>query len=649
MESHTREIVRRLLDQIMSRGHHCEFHHDFAMPLPSYVMSGLLGVDESMMDTFNHWANSTFHGPRLAWEMTGAVERDKRLAAIARDAHDMEAYLKERVAETRKSPSHNLISYVVQAQEGKQGLTEREVLTLLKLFVIAGNDITTAALELTIYCLLKHPDQMRLLADDQSLAANTFEEVLRFEGPVMFLNRMTTREVEIAGLRVPQGTLVAPIVSSANHDEAVFTDPEVFDIRRKIPRVLSLGVGIHQCLGQLLGRLEARIALEEWFGRVSSFSSAGRTEFTPAVGMRGFNTLPVTFARRPRPTVVPSRTSGVEVVATADKIARKSNAELGLDKRALATVKVQWVRSVSPTVKLFKLIHPSGGILERFTPGSHIIIHMQDGGTVHRNAYSLLNAGYGDGLCYFIAVQRARDSKGGSIYMHEHVERGSELTISVPANNFPVAEHAPKHLLIAGGIGVTPMVAFRYALKLRAEHHELHYTFGSGETAAFVDDLVFENDTKDVLYDASLGHKLDLPSLIRRQPSGTHLYVCGPEGLMSEAIAVAEGLGWPAESIHFERFGAPVVKDDAPFELVAARSNQTLEVGSNETALDCLERAGIQVQCACRAGSCGSCETRVISGSIIHRDSILTAPERAAGDRMMVCVSRAKGTLTLDI
>ena len=116
----------------------------------------------------------------------------------------------------------------------------------------------------------------------------------------MVLNRMTTGEVEIAGLRVPQGTLVAPIVSSANHDETVFTDPEVFDIRRKIPRILSLGVGIHQCLGQLLGRLEARIALEEWFSRVSSFSLAGRPELTPAVGMRGFNTLPVTFARRTR-------------------------------------------------------------------------------------------------------------------------------------------------------------------------------------------------------------------------------------------------------------------------------------------------------------------------------------------------------------
>lgn len=118
---------------------------------------------------------------------------------------------------------------------------------------------------------------------------------------------------------------------------------------------------------------------------------------------------------------------------------------------------------------------------------------------------------------------------------------------------------------------------------------------------------------------------------------------------MSEAIAVAEELGWPAETIHFERFGAPIVRGDAPFELIAARSGKTLEVGSNETALDCLERAGIQVQCACRAGSCGSCETRVISGSIIHRDSILTAAERDAGDRMMVCVSRAKGTLTLDV
>jgi ferredoxin-NADP reductase len=603
-----------------------------------------------MMDTFQHWANSVFAGPPLAWQIQDPAARDKRLAEIARDAHDMENYLKGRVEEARKALQQNLVSYVVHAQSEGQSLTEREILTLLKLFVIAGNDITTMSIGLTIDTLATHRDQMQLLAQDPSLAANAYEECLRFRGPVITLQRKTTREVDIAGVTVPAGTIVAPIVASANHDPAVFENPEEFDIRRKIPRILSLGSGVHQCLGQFLGRLEARVALEEWFARVSAFSVVDKPTFVTMLGGRGFASLPVTFERRPTPTPsISPQESGVHVVAVADKIAQKSNAELGLDKRSMATVKVAFARSVSPTVKLYKLMHPSGGLLERFTPGSHIVIHMQDGATIHRNAYSLLNAGYGEGLAYFIAVQRARDSKGGSIYMHEQVERGCELTISVPANNFPLADHAIKHLLIGGGIGITPMIAFRYALKLRGQRHELHYTFSSGDTAAFVDDFQFENDANDVLYDSSLGQKLDLPSLIRRQPQGTHLYVCGPESLMTETIQVAESLGWPAETIHFERFGAPMVKGDQPFKLIAQRSGKTLEVGANETVLDCLERAGIQVPFACRAGSCGSCETHVISGDIIHRDSILTPDERAAGQEMIVCVSRAKGPLTLDI
>jgi ferredoxin len=109
---------------------------------------------------------------------------------------------------------------------------------------------------------------------------------------------------------------------------------------------------------------------------------------------------------------------------------------------------------------------------------------------------------------------------------------------------------------------------------------------------------------------------------------------------MTQAIEVAEGLGWPAETIHFERFGAPVVKGDAPFKLTAQRSGKTLQVGANETALDSLERAGIRVQFACRAGSCGSCQTHVVSGTPIYRNSIQTPAERADGTEMMVCIDR---------
>ena len=131
------------------------------------------------------------------------------------------------------------------------------------------------------------------------------------------------------------------------------------------------------------------------------------------------------------------------------------------------TVKVAGLWDVSTNSKLFALTHPSGGLLPRFTPGSHIVIHMRDGGKVFRNSYSLINGAFVEGLAYFIAVQLAPNSKGGSKYLHEKVKRGDELTISVPANYFPTAEHAVKHLLIAGGIGITPLLAHRSHLKLQ--------------------------------------------------------------------------------------------------------------------------------------------------------------------------------------
>ena len=326
-----------------------------------------------------------------------------------------------------------------------------------------------------------------------------------------------------------------------------------------------------------------------------------------------------------------------------------SDQQLGLDKRQIMTVKVARVWDVSTTTKLFCLIHPTGGLLPRFTPGSHIVIHMRDGGKVHRNSYSLINGGVGEGLIYFIAVQLAPDSKGGSKYMHEKVASGTELTISVPANYFPAAEQATKHLLIAGGIGITPLLAHRAQLRQLEQRVELHYTFRSAETAAFVPFLAIQNDPNVHLYDSSLGQKLDIPSLIRRQPEGTHLYTCGPPGLMDAAINAAEALGWPAESIHVERFGAAPRKGDEPFEAVCQISGKTIQVGATEPLLDCLEHAGIEVPFGCRAGSCGTCEVGVLGGTIIHRDTILSAAERAEGKNMLACVSRGKGSLTLEV
>ena len=647
MEPHTREVTRKLINDILARGNECEFVHQFALSLPSTVMSVLLGVDASMMETFARWANSMM-GANTAHAIKDEAARQKRYEELARDAKDMEAFLKERMEERRKSPQQDLITYLIQAAEGGDRLTDREALTLMKLCIIAGNDLTTQALALTLDCLLENPEQMRLLANDLSLVPNAFQESLRYNGPVVTLQRKALRDVEIAGVKVPAGCVVAPVVSSANHDEAVFENPEVFDIRRTIPRVLSMSSGNHQCIGQPLARLEARVAFEEWFARVGSFARKGRPELTKQMGLRGFDQLPVVLERRPV-KVAATDDSVAKQAATAEKLAGMSDQQLGLDKRQIMTVKVAGVWDVSTTSKLFLLVHPTGGLLPRFTPGSHIVIHMRDGGKVHRNSYSLINGGYGEGLAYFIAVQLAPNSKGGSKYMHEKVGRGTELTISVPANYFPTAEHAVKHLLVAGGIGITPLLAHRSHLRLLEERVELHYTFRSAETAAFVPFLGFQADPNVHLYDDSQGHRLDIPALIRRQPEGTHVYTCGPAGLMDAVVNAAEALGWPAESIHVERFGAGPRKGDAPFVAVCQHSGKTVNVGATEHLLDCLEHAGIEVPFGCRAGSCGTCEVGVLAGKIIHRDTILSAVERTEGKKMLVCVSRGEGSLTLEL
>jgi cytochrome P450/ferredoxin-NADP reductase len=649
MESHTREIARKLVDGIIAQGNECEFVHQFALPLPSLVMSSLLGVDPTMTETFKRWADSMMGGS-TAHAIKDETARQARYKEIATDAIDMEAYLKEIVTQRKQSPQHDLTSYLIEAAEGGDKLTEKEVLTLMKLSVIAGNDLTTKALANLLDLLLKHPDQMKQVSDDLSLIANAFEESLRFSGPVLFLQRQALRDVEIGGVKIPKGCVVAPIVSSANFDETVFENPEIFDIRRKLPRILSMSSGNHQCIGQPLARQEARVGFEEWFSRVAHFSNNGLPTPGTSLGLKGLEKLPVTFAVRQR-HVSNAQTddSAVKSVATAEKIADMSNEQLGLDKRQTITVKVAMVRDVSSTTKLFRLIHPSGGLLPKFTPGSHIVVHMRDGGKVYRNAYSLLNSGYGDGLVYFIAVQLAEPTKGGSRYMHEKVKRGTELSISIPANYFPPAEHATKHLLIAGGIGITPLIAHRYSLKLREERVELHYTFRNADTAAFASDLEFENDPNVRLYDGSLGQKLDILALIQRQPEGTHLYTCGPSGLMDAAISAAEALGWPPETIHVERFGAAPKKGDQSFKVVCVGADKTVEVGPAETLLDCLEHAGIEVPFGCRAGTCGTCEVGVLDGAIIHRDHVLSAQEQSSGKKIMTCVSRGNGTLRLDI
>lgn len=646
-------IARELVAGILERGPEFDLAADLAVPFPVRVIAELLGVDPSDMADFKRWSDGVIEGAQGQF-MPPGPEREARLALFFQSLRDLDGYLGRSIAEVAKRSRDDLLSFMVHASEGGEMLSSGEVLSLAKLLLIAGNETTTRLIGLMTNLLLEHPESLREVIAAPGLIPNAVEESARIEGPILQRLRRATRPCSVAGLALPEGGLVSAVIAAANLDARVFPDPTRFDIHRKIPRHLAFGTGIHQCLGAPLARMEMRIVFTELFEHIERLERAAPARRGVTTAARGFEAMPLRFVlrqtRSPDVADVKARRA-LEAVAVAEKIAAKSDAELGLDKREREIVRVARVRDIADDIKMFRFVHPSGGLLTRFTAGSHIVIHMHDGETLHRNPYSLLNCEWGNGQTYIIAVALDRNGKGGSRFMHEKVTAGMELEISVPANDFPVVASAKKHLLIAGGIGITPIMAQRLEIRGRRQLCELHYAYRSAASAALVDLLELESDPNVHFYDNALGHRLDVPALLRAQesPRDTAIYVCGPEGLMNEVIEVAIGLGWPKELVRFERFGAPRLVDEEPFTVVCARSGRELLVGPCESLLEALEREKITVPFSCRAGSCGACELPVLEGEIDHRDSVLTEEERASGKKILACVSRGKKRLVLAI
>lgn len=310
------------------------------------------------------------------------------------------------------------------------------------------------------------------------------------------------------------------------------------------------------------------------------------------------------------------------------------------------TVKVAAIEQVAPFIREFTLI-PIDGELFPFSPGAHTLVEMSDHERTYKNAYSLLSDPR-DPSCYKLAVRLQEHSRGGSEFMHKHVEVGSELKISPPANLFAPQWEARKHILIAGGVGITPFMSYLPELQRRGVDFELHYLYRSDQTGAYKTQLAQQLGTDYYEYDSSKGHRCDIAKLFAGRKLGTHFYICGPEPLIDAVKSMAESLGVPAAAIHYEEFTAP--EPGLPFEVKIKSSGKIVPVASQESMLEALEAAGIEIPNLCRGGVCGQCLCQVEKGEIEHRDSFLSDAEKIAGDLVMPCVSRAKGShLVLDI
>jgi ferredoxin-NADP reductase len=307
-------------------------------------------------------------------------------------------------------------------------------------------------------------------------------------------------------------------------------------------------------------------------------------------------------------------------------------------------VRIHSITYSAEDVLLFDLRPLDAGTLPAFEPGAHIDIQMQKNLS---RSYSLLNDSK-ERHRYVIGVQKDRESRGGSIWMHESGRVGASLTIVGPRNHFPLCEDAPHSVFIAGGIGITPLWCMIQRLNSLGCPWTLHYSARTRNAAALLDAVITEewSDRVKLNFDDTSGGKyLDIASIVAAAPAGSHFYCCGPIPMLKVFEATCESVD--PERVHLEYFGAK----EAPavgggFNVRLVRCGQQVSIQEGQTILEALQAMGVDVPSSCQQGVCGVCETVVIEGIPDHRDLVLSESERASNKTMMICCS---GSLTAEL
>jgi ferredoxin-NADP reductase len=299
----------------------------------------------------------------------------------------------------------------------------------------------------------------------------------------------------------------------------------------------------------------------------------------------------------------------------------------------------------TPTVKVFTLKHPLRNSLPSPLAGAHVDVRFPDG---RIRQYSL-SGDPDDDSVYQIAVRLEESGRGGSKWLHENIELGTILHVSAPRNNFPLVKDAERHIFIGGGIGITPFAAMARAAKKAGKPFSIEYCVRSEKDAPLLRqlDAICDNEQLKVwASEKGISHRFNTETIGEPAPE-THIYCCGPSRLV-DAVRAATA-HWPASQVHFEVFAATLDENfkPEPFDIKIASTGQLIRVAANESALTALSNRGWIISSSCELGVCGSCECGYSDGAVIHRDAVLGIADRQ--DKMMLCVSRARVGVTLDL
>ena len=344
----------------------------------------------------------------------------------------------------------------------------------------------------------------------------------------------------------------------------------------------------------------------------------------------------------------------MEAVLTREEALARPDA----DRPRKIDVTLRSITSLAENINAFEFVSFDGSLLPSFSAGSHVDVHLP-GGTIRQ--YSLCNSPT-ERHRYVVAVLRDPAGRGGSVAMHDALRAGQKLVISTPRNHFALGKSARKHLFIAGGIGITPIMAMLDEAQARGDDYHLYYCARTPQRAAFLDRLtpLVDKGLVSMHFDDGDPHKgLDLASTLAAYRQGAHLYYCGP-GRFMDAIEAASA-HWPAGTRHCERFSASAVSapasvsaandeqaSETPFEVELRRTGKRCTVQPGESIVDVLRAQGVDVDTSCCEGYCGTCMTRYLAGEPLHRDTVLDEDDRE--EFVMICCSRSKSpTLVLDL
>ena len=510
-------------------------------------------------------------------------------------------------------------------------VTDSYVHSMMMAIIVAAHETTSLASANMFKTLLTHREAWEDVCADPSLIPNAVEECLRYAGSIVAWRRETTVPTRLGGVDLPAGAKLLLVQASGNQDERHFEDGDRFDIYRdNAVEHLSFGYGAHQCMGKNIGRMEMRIFLEEVTRRLPHLRLAEQTfTYLPNTSFRGPDHLWVEWDPQQNPE---RRNPSVRE--------RKLHFPVGAPSRKdiARTVRVTAVRREADGILGLTLEDARGRPLPRWSAGAHIELSV-DG---YDRKYSLCGPTGASG--YDLAILREEAGRGGSRHLHQVVREGVTLKLRGPHNLFRLDEDAPFHVLVAGGIGITPILAMADRLRQLGRDYVIHYAGRSRGSMAFLQRLDTDHAGRVQLYPRDEGRRADLAAIVAALPVGGQIYACGPDRM----IAALEDLtaDQPAGTLHFEHFSTRDKGLDPAheqtFEVELKDSGLTLTVAADATLLDTIRAAGIDVASDCCEGLCGSCEVEVLEGEIEHRDVVLTRAERAENRRMMACCSRAR-------